>query len=90
MGEHSEHCDDIACLGCECEPECDDCDCGVSRDYYAGMIEGRKQERERWVRVARERIIDLDSCAKDDDCATLVRGVLLVVGDALDEVEETE
>jgi hypothetical protein len=49
MGKHSEHCDDIACLGCECEPECDDCDCGVSRDYYAGMTEGRIQERERII-----------------------------------------
>ena len=63
MGEHSSHCDDIACLGCECDPKCDECDSGgVTRDYYAGMTEGRRRERERiiglldnkWFRDARE------------------------------------
>lgn len=51
MGKHSEHCDDIACLGCECDPECDDCDSGVSGDYYAGVTEGRRQEREQILKI---------------------------------------
>ena len=62
----------------------------MNRDYYAGMTEGRIQERERWVRVARERIIDLESCAKDDDCAVIARGAWLVLVDALGDVKETE
>ena len=77
MGEHSEHCDDVACLGCECDPECDpECDdydgSGVNRDYYAGMLQGRLEERERIVEllktvrvgdewVGRDYVIDLIS-----------------------------
>lgn len=52
MTQHTDHCDDVACLGCECDPECDDYNAGgISRDYYAGMKEGCRRERERIIRL---------------------------------------
>ena len=40
----------------------------MNRDYYAGMTEGRIQERERIRANIIERVQDLASCRKTDNC----------------------
>lgn len=40
----------------------------MNRDYHAGMIQGRIEERKQITNNIRERIKDLRACGKTDNC----------------------
>jgi len=53
--------------------------------------EGIRDERERWRTVLMDRINDLDTCTKDDNCHLIAQGVDLALGDGLwDESADDE
>lgn len=57
----------------------------MNRDYYAGMTEGRNQERERIVAILKARHEDLFSCHKDDDCGIRADAIDVVISDILED-----
>lgn len=50
--------------------------------------DARNAERARWVKVCQDRMFDLYSCNKDDDCHILARGVELALNDGLYELRD--
>lgn len=62
-----------------------------NRDYYAGMTEGRIQERERIVSLLKARRDDLLGCHKNDDCHVRADAIDVVIDDILfEDREQTE
>lgn len=57
----------------------------MNSDYYAGMTEGRIQERERIVAILKARREDLFSCHKDDDCGIRADAIDVVISDILED-----
>lgn len=47
-----------------------------------GYEQGQRDERERWTRIVTDRLADLRSCRKPDDCRIRALGVQVVLDDA--------
>ena len=57
----------------------------MNRDYYAGMTEGRIQERERIIGLLEKRRDDLLACHKNDDCHVRADAIDVVISDILED-----
>ena len=58
--------------------------------YQQGFADGTKAERDRWINIIQERIDELTSCNKEDDCISLAAGAMLALNDGLFYLEKEE
>lgn len=58
----------------------------MSEDYARGYRQGQDDQNFFWYRIVRERLSDLESCGKNDDCRIKAEGVQLVIDDAIGEL----
>lgn len=60
---------------------CPECRAEFYHWFANELAKARADEREKCIRIAEDRAIDMHYCTKDDDCEMKARGIDLVVAD---------